>query len=78
MDIIKPQSEYVTNSNHIKTLYILKKCMENSINKMHIVSKTHYKKNNITSTSNIDRLTEEKKILEKIINSIDFYSKTIS
>jgi hypothetical protein len=74
MEPIKPQNKFITNDKHVEHLNILKKCIENSINKIYVVSKSLHKKKDVISTAIRGKESEEKEILNKIIYSIDYYS----
>ena len=50
MELIKPQNEFITNDKHVKHLNILKKCIENSINKIYVVSKSLHAKKDVVSS----------------------------
>lgn len=76
MEIIHKQNKYITNENHIAYLHILKKCMENHINKTYRVSiKLHTDK---FKHRRFDDEHTDKKTLEKITRSINYYSTLLT
>lgn len=76
MEIIKPQNEFITIEKHVEYLKILKKCVENSINKMYVVSKSLCKKKDVVSSAIGNKKIDEQQALKKIIASINFYTET--
>ena len=75
MEIIKPQNQFITNEKHVEYLNMLKKCIENSINKIYVISKTLHKKKYVISSAIGNKKIDEQEALKKIINSINFYSE---
>jgi len=73
MELIKKQGDYITDIKHLESLYILKKCMENSINKKYRVSIKAYTKK--TKFRNVEDVKEDKLILENINYTIEHYIK---
>jgi cell fate (sporulation/competence/biofilm development) regulator YmcA (YheA/YmcA/DUF963 family) len=74
MEIIKPQNEFITIQKHVEYLNMLKKCIENSINKIYVVSKSLHKKKDVISSAIGNKKIDEQQALKKITDSINFYS----
>lgn len=75
MEIIKPQNEFITSEKHVEYLTMLKKCVENSINKIYVVSKSLHKKKDVISSAIGNKKIDEQQALKKIIDSISFYTE---
>jgi hypothetical protein len=74
MDVINKKNKFISNEKHLEYLYILKKCIENSLDKKYVVSiKLHTKKLEHRNACDIDN---EKKILRNIEYSIKYFENT--
>lgn len=73
MELIKKQHAYITDEKHLEYLLILKKCLENYINKNFVISKKlHAKK--MESRHEADKKNDIE-ILKNINHTIKFYSE---
>lgn len=76
MELIKKQDQYITDLKHVEFLSNLQKCMVNSMNKRFVVSKKlHAKKH---ESRHVEDVKNDKKILENINYSIEFYKTKIN
>lgn len=76
MELIKKQGSFTTDLKQIEFLNNIKKCIVNSMNNKFVVSKKlHAKKH---ESRHIEDIKSEKRILENINYSIEFYNSQIN
>jgi hypothetical protein len=77
MDLIKPQWSIIKTQDHLAKLCILKRCLENSINNVHVVSKSLYKKRSSNAMLNYEDKANDKTALNRINYSISYYTSIL-
>ena len=78
MNLIEPQWGCYNVENHLQRLYILKKCIENSMNSIYVVSKKSCKKIQFSKAESVSTKNRNIETLNKIQYSINHYKKFIN
>lgn len=75
MVLIQKQHGFITDQKHMEYLLILKKCMENYLDKKFVVSKKLHAKKMETRHAADVKIDKEK--LKSIIHTIEFYKNKL-